>query len=147
MIIQARKRFEGIPNFEFVVDDYVHHNFVQTYDAVVSSLSIHHLEDKEKMNFYTKIYGILNRGGIFVNGDQFISRSASNEDKIQQKWIAGIENSGLTQKEKEQAFELMKMDKPATIENNIKWLEEAGFIDVELMYKYGPFGVICGVKG
>jgi len=40
----------------------------------------------------------------------------------------------------------MKMNKPATIEKNIEWFEQAGFIDVDLLYKHYPFGVICGAK-
>jgi len=128
------------------MDDYTSHAFGRRFDLVVSSLSIHHLDDTEKMAFYKKVHDLLNDKGVFVNGDQFISRSAANEERIQKKWIEGIEKSGLGPFEKKQAYERMKIDRPATVENNIKWLEEAGFTDVELLYKYGPFGVICGSK-
>lgn len=146
MIRQAQNRFNGATNFQFIVDDYVNHVFTGKFDLVVSALSIHHLADAEKQLFFKKVFGLLNSGGMFINGDQFISRSAATEARIQRKWIEGIEKSDLSRAEKDAAFERMKMDKPATAENNIKWLEEAGFVDVELLYKYGPFGVVCGTK-
>jgi hypothetical protein len=40
----------------------------------------------------------------------------------------------------------MLFDKPATVENNLKWLEDASFFDVDIYYKYSNFGVIPGVK-
>ena len=146
MMTQAKRRFDGLERFEYIMDDYTSHAFGRRFDLVVSSLSIHHLDDTEKMAFYKKVHDLLNDKGVFVNGDQFISRSAANEERIQKKWIEGIEKSGLGPFEKKQAYERMKIDRPATVENNIKWLEEAGFTDVELLYKYGPFGVICGSK-
>jgi len=112
----------------------------------VSALSIHHLEDDEKSGLYKKIFDALERGGVFINGDQFISQSPVLEEKIHQQWKFYIKKSGLTKEQINSAFERMKMDKPATIEKNIEWFEKAGFTNVDLLYKYDPFGVICGVK-
>jgi tRNA (cmo5U34)-methyltransferase len=146
MINQAKKRFEGHRNFDYIVADYSNYRFNKKYDMVVSALSIHHLADGETRELYKNIFGILESGGIFINGDQFISRSPVIEERIHHQWKVVIENSGLTREQIQGAYERMKMDKPATIEKNIEWFEQAGFIDVDLLYKYYPFGVICGAK-
>ena len=146
MIEQAKKRFNGLGNFEYITADYANYIFAKKYDVVVSALSIHHLEDEEKLKLYRRIFESISGGGIFINGDQFISRSRVLEEKIHHKWRTVIEKSGLTKEEISGAFERMKMDKPATTEKNIAWLEKVGFINVDLLYKYYSFGVICGMK-
>jgi tRNA (cmo5U34)-methyltransferase len=146
MIEQAQKRFNGLDNFEYITADYANYTFTKKYDVVVSALSIHHLGDDEKFTLYKRIFESINRGGVFINGDQFISRSPLLEERIHRQWRTVIEKSGLTKDEINGAFERMKMDKPATTEKNIEWLEKAGFINVDLLYKYYSFGVICGMK-
>jgi tRNA (cmo5U34)-methyltransferase len=146
MLQQAKRRFNNQQNFEFIIADYANYIFTNKYDVVVSALSIHHLEHDEKRKLYANIFGILNRGGVFINGDQFISRSKWLEEKIHERWKDLIKNSELTKDEINGAFERMKMDKPATVERNIEMLDNVGFTNVDLLYKYYPFGVICGMK-
>jgi len=146
MLQQAKRRFNNQQNFQYIIADYTNYIFTNKFDVVVSALSIHHLEHDEKRQLYANIFGILNSGGVFINGDQFISRSPMFEDKIHEHWRDTIKQSVLTQDEINGAFERMKMDKPATTEANLEWLEEAGFINVDLLYKYYSFGVICGMK-
>jgi len=146
MINQAKKRFTGLGNFDYIIADYSNYKFNKKFDVVVSALSIHHIENKEKEELFQKIFDILESGGIFINGDQFLSRSPSIEESIQNKWKLRIFNSGLSKKEIDGAYARMKMDKPATVEKNIEWLERAGFINADLLYKYYPFGVVCAAK-
>ncbi len=40
----------------------------------------------------------------------------------------------------------MKLDKPASLENNLKWLERCGFVNVDVFYKYYNFCIIYGKK-
>lgn len=40
------------------------------FDAVISSLSIHHLDDIDKRKLFTRIYDSLPNGGLFVNYDR-----------------------------------------------------------------------------
>lgn len=39
------------------------------FDAIISALSIHHLDDKQKMELFYRIYEALPSGGFFVNYD------------------------------------------------------------------------------
>ncbi len=146
MLNIARERFKGNPNFKFINGDYLESDFVEKYDMVISSLSIHHLKDHSKRNIYSKIYESLNKGGIFLNLDQVHAPSEENENIYQRNWFEKIESKSLTQSEKEIIFDRMKHDKPATLENNLKWLKKCGFINVDVFYKYYNFCILYGKK-
>jgi tRNA (cmo5U34)-methyltransferase len=40
----------------------------------------------------------------------------------------------------------MELDKPASLADNFKWLEEIGFVDVDVYYKYYNFVVLYGKR-
>jgi tRNA (cmo5U34)-methyltransferase len=146
MLNIARQRFAGLPGFKFIVADYALLNFPGTYDLVVSSLSIHHLDDADKWILYRKIYERLNPGGIFINGDLLKSESAENDLMYLQKWLNKIDASGLNDEEIQAARYRMTFDKPATVSDNLQNMHKAGFVHADLVYKYYNFGVISGLK-
>lgn len=146
MIEMAQKRFTNNKNIKYVVADYYEYKFKEKYDFVVSALSIHHLTNEQKEELYAKCYEGLNNNGCFVNADQFIFNSQVNDKMVFNKWKQKIESSSLAEENKAGAFERMKLDRPATIENNLKWLKKAGFVNVDVFYQYYNFGVIYGKK-
>lgn len=146
MLNIARQRFKGKPNFKYITGDYVKYDFQDKFDIVASSLSIHHLEDPNKEFLYGKIYETLNEGGIFLNADQVLAPSPSNELEYQRNWREKIEDGSLRESEKISILERMKFDKPAKLEYNLKWLEKSGFKDVDVFYKYYNFCVLYGKK-
>jgi tRNA (cmo5U34)-methyltransferase len=77
MLDVARQRFgDGSDQFQYVVADYRTLEGQAEYDLVISSLSIHHLEDADKQALFGSIYSILRKGGIFVNVDQIRGETA-----------------------------------------------------------------------
>lgn len=146
MLKIAENRFKCNNNFKYIVADYSTYDLANSFDMVVSSLSIHHLEDEDKKKLYKKVYNSLNQGGIFLNADQVIG-STPNIDKIYQKnWLQKIEENNFSGPEKNTAIERMKFDNPATLENNLKWLTDCGFKDVDVYYKYYNFCIFYGRK-
>ena len=145
MLKLAKNRFQRYNNFKYITADYLEHDF-KNFDIIVSSLSIHHIEDKDKKKLYKKIYDALNPEGIFLNADQVIG-STPNIDKIYQRiWMEKIDENKFTGPEKDTAIERMKFDKPATFEDNLKWLRNCGFEDVDLCYKYYSFCIFYAKK-
>lgn len=144
MLNVARKRFAGLPNVRYIAGDYQDVDLGGDYDVIVSSLSIHHLDDPGKERLYHRLYGLLKDGGIFVNADQVLGATAAIEAEYQRQWKEKIGESDLSAVEKVAAFERMKMDRPATLEDNLHWLRESGFRDVDVYYKYYTFAVMAG---
>ncbi|MGZ7048011.1 MAG: class I SAM-dependent methyltransferase [Methanobacterium sp.] len=146
MLKLAKKRFKGNNHFKYVLEDYLNYDYNDSYDIIVSSLSIHHLKDEDKKKMYKRIYKILNTDGIFLNADQVIGSTPNIEESYQKNWIEKIKENNFTGPEKDTAVERMKFDDPATLENNFKWLRNCGFKDVDIYYKYYNFCVFYGKK-
>jgi tRNA (cmo5U34)-methyltransferase len=146
MLNVAKKRFAGQSNVRYVTGDYRTVDLGTGYDIIVSSLSIHHLDDRDKEGLYHRLYGLLKDGGIFVNADQVLGATTAIEAEYQRRWKEKITESDLPANEKAAAFERMKMDRPATLEDNLRWLRDSGFRDVDVYYKYYTFAVMAGRK-
>ncbi len=146
MLEISRKRFAGDASISYIVDDFTQHAYQRKYDAVVSSLAIHHLTGDEKMRLYRDIYRILNNGGIFVNADQVLGHTVNIEAMYKSEWESYVKKSGLSAEELELAFERAKLDRMSTLEDQLGWLREAGFQDVDCVYKYYNFVVLYGTK-
>ena len=146
MLNIARTRFENHPGFHYVVADYLKQEFEGHFDIVVSSLSIHHLEHHHKRYLYEKIYQHLNPGGVFINADQVMGPNPANEKEYYRNWLNKIDMGALSESEKSIIFDRMKLDNPASLSDNFKWLEEIGFVDVDVYYKYYNFVVLYGKR-
>ena len=145
MLKLAKNRFQRYKNFKYITADYLEHDF-KNFDIIVSSLSIHHIEDEDKKKLYKKIYDALNPEGIFLNADQVIGSTPDIDKTYQRNWMEKIDENKFTGPEKDTAIERMKFDKPATFEDNLKWLRNCGFEDVDLGYKYYSFCIFYAKK-
>ena len=146
MMAVAKDRFNGEEHMEYIIADYTQYEFTKTYDIVISSLSIHHLSNKEKKNLYATIFSILNEGGIFINADQVLGHTPFIESIYKNDWKNKIEASGLTEQELQAAYERTKLDKMSPLQDQLNWLQESGFQDVDCVYKYFNFVVLYGKK-
>jgi len=146
MLNIAKTRFKNAQNFRFMVADYLKQDFKGQFDIVVSSLSIHHLEHPDKIFLYEKIYQHLNTGGIFINADQVLGPNQANEKEYYRNWLSKIDMGSLSESEKTIILDRIKLDKPASLADNFKWLEKTGFVDVDVYYKYYNFVVLYGKR-
>jgi tRNA (cmo5U34)-methyltransferase len=125
---------------------------LQNYDFCVSSFAIHHLEMKEKNNLFRYIYEHLNAEGHFVNIDVVLSPSQGLEEwyfSIWREWMQHMQNQlNLKDESPEDIIRRYKdpssMNKPDTLEAQLKALREIGFRDVDCYYKNGIFAVFGG---
>lgn len=146
MMEEAKKRFVHSPNIKYVVSDYTNYEFEHKFDFVISSLSIHHLTDAEKRNMYKRINNLLKDGGVFLNADQVLGETEFLEKLYRSDWESKVDNSGLTKEEIDAAYERTKLDKMSTLNDQLIWLKESGFRDVDCLYKYFNFVVLFGQK-
>ncbi|GGD93016.1 class I SAM-dependent methyltransferase [Paenibacillus nasutitermitis] len=146
MLDAARIRFSHLTQVSYIAADYCAYDFDGKFDLIISSLSIHHLEDEAKRAIYAKAYSLLEEGGIFINADQVLGATPAIHRYYEQTWRAGVLAEGLSQANLELALERMKLDKYATVEAQLGWLAEAGFADVDCLYKKYHFAVLTGRK-
>lgn len=147
MLEVARRRFADDPGVGYIVADYSVHTFAPgSYDLIVSSLSIHHLEHEAKRNLFKKLYEALTPGGVFVNADQIAGPSAASDAYYRRRWLSEIAASGLPQEAIDASIARRAVDINAKLGDQLDWLSEAGFVDVDCMYKYLDFGVFYAAK-
>ena len=146
MLEVARERFAGRSGIRYINADYTCYQFGHPFDIIVSALSIHHLPAAKKEKLYRRCFGMLRPGGIFVNADQVLSPSSSIESIYSKLWKDTVENSGLAAEEVEQAYARTAFDDPSTLDDQLRWLTEAGFSQVDCIYKYYHFAVFYAKK-
>ena len=146
MLEVARKRFEGLNNFDFIAGNYTENIPADTYDLICSALSIHHLENNDKVKLYTNIYANLEKSGCFINLDQFRAKSGKIDTLYNEWWCDYVGNSGITAEEKTAWLERRKLDRENSIEETVDILRAVGFNDVECIYSFMKFGVIIAIK-
>lgn len=119
-------------------------NIDNDYDIIVAGLTIHHLTDKAKRNFFKKVYNSLKTGGVFIIRDLIKSESDKINERHYKLWCDFQQKNGIDyEKILENSHE---QDILATTENHIKWLKEAGFKDVDCVWKYYNFAIFIAYK-
>lgn len=145
MIKQARVRLKNHLNrVKFIEKDIYKSNFTGNYDAVVSVLCIHHLNSKQKQEFFKRIFKILNKNGIFIIADIVKFDSEIKTKEKEQEWKDFLINN-LGEKEGNFWFENYKEeDLPDSTNNQLKWLENSGFKETKCSYEYMNYSVFYG---
>lgn len=112
------------------------------WDAVVSALAIHHLEDPAKQALFARIHAALAPGGVFVNAEQ-VAGSTPFFTALYTRWHeARARELGATDAEWESYLERRALDRWASVEDQLSWLRAAGFPDADCLYRDHHFAVL-----
>lgn len=147
MLKGARHRFRDDSNVQYITADFATYNFEgQKYDVVISSLAIHHLSHQDKRTLFLNVSNLLTEGGIFVNADQASGSSPYFDLYYKEQWEDSIRRNGLTTEVVESAIERRKLDRNASVNDQLQWLLEAGFTESDCIYKYHEFALFYARK-
>ncbi len=130
-----------------VVQDFADPLPAGPFDAIVSSLAIHHLDDAGKGALYTRAHDALRPGGAFVNAEQVLGETPTL-DALFWRWHEREARSlGATDEEWSAAVQRMTHDRCATVATNLELLRAAGFEQVSVHFADGRFAVLAGRRG
>lgn len=146
MLELAKARVGDDPQVTFTLADYTAEPLPRNCDAVVSSLSIHHLEDERKRALLPHILDALQPGGLFVNADHIAGPTAGLEEAYQLRWLADVRALGATEQQISDSLYRQQEDRRSPVAAQLTWMREAGFADVDCWYKYSSFAVMCGTR-
>jgi tRNA (cmo5U34)-methyltransferase len=134
MLAAAADRFRGVDRVE-VLD----HDLDQplpdlgTFDAVVSSFAIHHVDDGRKQALYREIFQLLRPGGTFLN----LEHVASPNERLHHRFLAALD---IIPADDDPSNQL------APVEEQLGWLRADGFEDVDCHWKWLELALLGGVR-
>jgi tRNA (cmo5U34)-methyltransferase len=142
MLAVARQRLGDVPT---IVADLTDPLPAGPFDAVVSALAIHHLDDAGKRDLFARIRAVLRPGGVFVNAEQVCGPTPADQARYEAAHERDARALGSDDAEWDAAVVRMSHDRCATVEDQVAWLRAAGFDAVDVDFKRFRFAVYHGV--
>ncbi|MEG4496950.1 class I SAM-dependent methyltransferase [Microcoleus sp. F10-C6] len=118
-------------------------DFGNGYDLVVSGLAIHHLDSEGKQKLFHKLFDSMNPGGILLIRDIVTGATPRLTEQYEHLWRQYMKANG----EDDAAWfqNYLKEDIPSSVEEQTKWLAEAGFADAGCHWRYLNFAIFGGL--
>jgi tRNA (cmo5U34)-methyltransferase len=134
MLDKAQARFKDDDRIDVVAHDLRHPlPELGSFDAVVSSLCIHHLEHERKRSLYGEVYDLLEPGGVFANFEHV----ASPTRRLHLAFYEAID-------------EPLECEDPSDrlldVETQLAWLRQLRFDDVDCYWKWRELALLAGIK-
>ncbi len=101
------------------------------FDVVVSGLAIHHLSDERKRTLFGEVFALLPPGGVFANLDLVASATSQLHERFRSS--IGREQDDPT-------------DQLAGLCEQLTWLREVGFAEVDCHFKWLELALIVAVR-
>ncbi|HWM55255.1 MAG TPA: class I SAM-dependent methyltransferase [Solirubrobacterales bacterium] len=134
MLAAARERFAGDERVELVEHDLAKSlPDLDRFNAVVSSMAIHHLPHERKRSLCGEVFDLLEPGGVFANFEHV----ASPTERLHLAFFAAID---------EPIENEDPSDRCLDVETQLGWLRELGFDDVDCYWKWLEMALLIGVK-
>lgn len=126
--------------------------------AIVSSLAIHHLDPGQKQVLFKDVFEMLDIGGVFLVADLIKpvnepgwKLAARLWDKtVHQRAVEVDDNPGVFEKFNKNKWNYFRFpdpaDRPSTLFEQLKWLEEAGFVEIDVYWMKAGHAVFGGRK-
>ena len=145
MLEKARESL-GTDRVEFVEGDLYAELPDGPWDAVVSALAIHHLTDEGKRHVYAETLRVLRPGGVFVNSEHVLGPTARLDAEYRRWHEVEARKAGTDDEEWAAAEDRMTADHLSPLPDQLEWLADAGFEDVDCLFKDRGYAVMFGRK-
>jgi tRNA (cmo5U34)-methyltransferase len=128
--------------------------------AIVSSLAIHHLDGRQKQKLYADMYRALQPGGRFIIADLIEPLSPAATSVAAWTWDQSAREAARGYQGPEDPYQKFvatgwnyyadpnpdPIDKPSPLLAQLKWLDQAGFIEVDVHWLLAGHAIFSGRK-
>ena len=126
--------------------------------AVVSSLALHHLDTIQKQELFHDLYQILQPGGALLIADLIQPAHLRGIEVAAESWDAAVRQQAVALDGDLRAFDYFQrehwnyyrypdaMDKPSRLFDQLTWLGQAGFVDIDVYWMHAGHALFGGFK-
>lgn len=134
MLAAARERFRGDDKIQ-VIEHNLDNSLPELgqFDVIVSSFAIHHCTDQRKRTLYAEIYNALSPGGVFCN----LEHVAPGTAELHGRFLRSLR---ITEADEDPSNKLVN------VEEQVRWLREIGFQDVDCHWKWLELALFGGTR-
>jgi len=122
-------------------------NELQNTQVVLSNYTLQFIRPLKREKLIQKIYNILNKDGIFICSEKLISKDSSLNNQLIEEYLDFKQNSGYSKTQimqKRKALENILV--PYTMEENINMFSEAGFKNIDIIFRWANFATFFARK-
>ena len=114
----------------------------RSVDLIVSSISLHHVEDKARL--YGLVRPLLKRGGRFCFADQIRGEPESNHRLNWERWLDFCRETGHSTPEEIESLlqHAAAHDHYTTLTDHIALLTKAGFSEIDCVWRNWMWGIV-----
>jgi tRNA (cmo5U34)-methyltransferase len=148
MVAVVRSRVADSPSRSTSHITYVESRFedldfpAASFDLIVSSISLHHVEDKARL--YARVRSFLKPGGRFCFADQLRGEPESNHQLNWERWLEFCREPGnCTPEEIDSLLQhAAAHDHYTTLSEHTALLARAGFSDIDCVWRNWMWGIV-----
>lgn len=134
MLELLRKKYPH-KKLNLLQQNYLDYDFgIKKYDAIISSMTMHHYRPSVKISFYQKIHDALVCGGVYIENDYILSEIDLPDASILESRLF-TEYEQLKKEKNLSPSCVYHFDTPCTLQHQFKILNEAGFSDVRIVWQ------------
>jgi tRNA (cmo5U34)-methyltransferase len=124
------------------------HDPLPACDAVVASLSLHHVPElPAKRALYTQIHAALRPGGVLLSADATVHEAGPEHVRVFGEWAAWMASRGIPEADARALFaQWAGEDRYYPLAVELELLAQAGFAHPECFWKHGPTTVFGGFR-
>ncbi|MDD5688123.1 MAG: class I SAM-dependent methyltransferase [Elusimicrobia bacterium] len=146
MLEMAKNKLKKYKNVKYWCVDITKFDYSPKYDVIISSLVLHHIEEKDKYKFYKKIYNSLKQNGVFYTADFVLGSNPHLQKMYLSRWEEFLRRNWNEQQIKAIFLKHKQEDRPCKLITELELLNKTGFKDVDAIWKQFNFAVYGGQK-
>ena len=136
MINLCRSQFK---DYDFIYDNKYFKDFLfkeKSYDLIAAGFSLHHCDENEKQSIFKNINTSLKKGGIFSYSDLMISKTNPDHPMLLEQWKEFVNTNFSDEKKWIWLMEHYEFfDKPTDYLVQIEWMRNAGFTNIQILFR------------
>lgn len=143
MLELVSRKLSGFKDrLEIKLGDFSTDNLGSDYDLIVSGLAIHHLDDDHKTALFRRLFESLNMGGTLLIRDCVKGATPSLTEQYEKLWRAFMQANG--EDDAKWFARYLEEDTPSSVNAQLGWLSEAGFVNIGCHWRYLNFAIFGG---